>query len=273
MSRRKAFTLIELLVVISIIALLLSILMPSLSKAKEVARRIVCSSNQSTIAKGLFSYATGSDDKLPISAYNGGGIDLTGSSFHDPWSSFIAYTIDMSQPFGSHITGGPWGMGYLYDTGVVDVAKSFYCPAIPKYSRSVVVANDYSYRYEAHTDESGRWPWNQNEWASDLVPVSYYYTPFSTKNNELGIPAIAIKAAELSGSSIMGLDVILDVGYMAHRKGNGGGGVNAFYGDGHVEFRNSRQAFDYIFEPTRWNSSLDSFNHHPEMYYEFVKKL
>ena len=68
-------------------------------------------------------------------------------------------------------------------------------------------------------------------------------------------------------------DFILDIGYIAHRKGNGGGGVNAFYGDGHVEFRNSRQAFDYIFDSTRWTSSLDSFNHYPEMYYEFVRKL
>ena len=45
MKRRKAFTLIELLVVISIIALLLSILMPSLGQVKEQARSVVCRSN------------------------------------------------------------------------------------------------------------------------------------------------------------------------------------------------------------------------------------
>ncbi len=57
-SRPKGFTLIELLVVISIIALLLSILMPALSTVKEKARTIVCLSTVKSfsLANKIYSH-------------------------------------------------------------------------------------------------------------------------------------------------------------------------------------------------------------------------
>ena len=65
--KRKAFTLIELLVVISIIALLISILMPALNKAREQAKMVMCASNQRQVLIGIQSYAAENDGKLPPS--------------------------------------------------------------------------------------------------------------------------------------------------------------------------------------------------------------
>lgn len=64
-ARNSGFTLIELLVVIAIIALLVSILLPSLSKAKELAKRVVCSTQLRASGTGFAMYATENDGFLP----------------------------------------------------------------------------------------------------------------------------------------------------------------------------------------------------------------
>lgn len=61
--RKKGFTLIELLVVISIIALLLSILMPALNKVKEQAKSVICKSNLKQMHFGVVLYAEDNNDK------------------------------------------------------------------------------------------------------------------------------------------------------------------------------------------------------------------
>ncbi|AQQ69902.1 PilD-dependent protein PddA [Limihaloglobus sulfuriphilus] len=64
----KGFTLIELLVVISIIALLMAILMPALSKVREQAKSVVCQSRMRQYGLALHAYSTSNSDIIPYFA-------------------------------------------------------------------------------------------------------------------------------------------------------------------------------------------------------------
>lgn len=62
---KKTFTLVELLVVISIIMILVSILLPMLSKAKEFSRETVCKNQQKQLHGGFFSYVGDYNEYMP----------------------------------------------------------------------------------------------------------------------------------------------------------------------------------------------------------------
>ena len=64
-TRNRGFTLIELLVVISIIAILVSILLPALAKARELANRAVCMANIRGIIQSMVTYAQSNNGVFP----------------------------------------------------------------------------------------------------------------------------------------------------------------------------------------------------------------
>lgn len=100
-QRLSGFTLIELLVVITIIAILASILLPSLKNAREMAKRIVCINNLRQIGVGLGMYINDYDGWLPPPfQIPSGGADL--------WYWY--------QPLARYVTGKPWWPNE-YDTG------------------------------------------------------------------------------------------------------------------------------------------------------------
>jgi prepilin-type N-terminal cleavage/methylation domain-containing protein len=70
-SRQRAFTLVELLVVIGIIALLISILMPTLGRVRDQANRVKCMSNMRSIINALVMYTN--ENKLSLPGNNWGG--------------------------------------------------------------------------------------------------------------------------------------------------------------------------------------------------------
>ena len=65
-NKQKEFTLLELLIVIAIIGILISILLPSLSKAQERTKRAVCLSNVSQQLKLIQAYGMANANKIPL---------------------------------------------------------------------------------------------------------------------------------------------------------------------------------------------------------------
>lgn len=66
---RGAFTLVEVMVVIAIVALLISMLLPALQKARETANALACSSNLKQIGVGMYIYANENKDIIPNHGY------------------------------------------------------------------------------------------------------------------------------------------------------------------------------------------------------------
>lgn len=103
------FTLIELLVVIAIIALLMAVIMPALTKAKEQARMVMCASNNRQITLAVKVYADSNDDLIPSN-------ELGRYDFN--------YDIARSE------SGGYWtNMGRLYRDGIIEAYEVFFCPS------------------------------------------------------------------------------------------------------------------------------------------------
>lgn len=88
LSSRRAFTLIELLVVISIIALLIAILLPTLQAARDIARVSVCASNQRQIGIAFATYTGDNKDSLPFGyvIYPDGAVHSDGNNDELDWS-------------------------------------------------------------------------------------------------------------------------------------------------------------------------------------------
>jgi prepilin-type N-terminal cleavage/methylation domain-containing protein/prepilin-type processing-associated H-X9-DG protein len=124
MRKRRGFTLIELLVVISIIAILLAILIPSLSKVREKVKDTACKSNLKNVGLALLMYLDANDRRIPN----------TGSA-----NGFLWYDDAGNVYRPNNVNGNTyWGIWY-YD--YLKDPKVFGCPSLQRVPEGLI----YSY--------------------------------------------------------------------------------------------------------------------------------
>jgi prepilin-type N-terminal cleavage/methylation domain-containing protein len=116
-QRKRAFTLVELLVVIGIIAVLVGILLPTLSKARETAKRTACLSNLRQLGIACVEYSI---------KFKGGYVPLgymrTGSGSH-------IKMLNTTALYNRNDGYGPIMLGYLVQAGLIKDGRAFYCPS------------------------------------------------------------------------------------------------------------------------------------------------
>jgi prepilin-type N-terminal cleavage/methylation domain-containing protein len=121
-KRRQAFTLIELLVVVAIIAVLIAILLPSLGKAREQAKRSACLANMHAMSNALAVYASSNSDVLPPQAI---GFNKNNGTINP--STMVSGTFNFTPNLWRYHNNN--GLILLNTTSIMPTIKAFYCPA------------------------------------------------------------------------------------------------------------------------------------------------
>ncbi len=120
--RTNAFTLIELLVVIAIIAILMSVLIPALNRAREMGKRAVCLNNTKTLALAWTMYCSENDGLMPPSQ----GIPTAGWVYGLPGTY---QTIPVEAPIADQIAAIRKGCLYPFTS----TEKVYRCPVAKKH--------------------------------------------------------------------------------------------------------------------------------------------
>jgi prepilin-type N-terminal cleavage/methylation domain-containing protein/prepilin-type processing-associated H-X9-DG protein len=240
-SPRKGFTLVELLVVIGIIALLISILLPSLNRARETANRVKCASNLRQIGQALLMYSNDNKGAYPRTQLS----TAVGSAFPPTWGTGAVN----SDPF---LTNGPTfndvtAALYLLLRTQDITAEVFTCPS----------SNAEKWDFGGGANTALNWSnWNGTNGAQRNLSYSYQNPYASTNaisagfrlNNSISAE-FAVMAdinpgapgdGDLGGSNDNVKIVTTTSSSRDMKQGNSNNhdedGQNILFGDGHVSF-------------------------------------
>lgn len=259
----SGFTLIELLVVIAIIAILAAILLPVLEAAQQRAVRTSCANDLRQNAVAINIYSSDNQDYMPPLKYDDANSDYA-------YLLFEYAPQNISPPT---FTEGPYNLGILWSSGALADGHVFYCPAYNQAN------SEYSFAYYSSllpwpcgrnpataTDSNPSWvrsgysyyPQSKvvatSSTATGLKPVPYWpsYTG-SPQPYETWHVVPLFKQTLIDPNKSMVVDLIHTLADMAHRNGNNPAGVNAAFGDGHVEWQGIN-ANPAAFNQTEWTA-------------------
>jgi prepilin-type N-terminal cleavage/methylation domain-containing protein len=214
----SAFTLVELLVVIGIIAVLISILLPTLSKARSSANKAACLSNQRQLATALLIYAQQNKGFIPP-APNWANQSLMWEAYFDP---------AVFGPRRDPETIDNWfGLGFLFATKLMKDPRTFYCPemTMPLFT------------YPTGWEAAQTW----NAGLKGVKAIGYLYRSFGQaappKITTDDVKAVrTLKLGKMKNKALC-MDVAVQnawsKGTWPHRKPFG---IIAAYSDGHADF-------------------------------------